>query len=64
MKIANWSAKRSGPTLTVTGVNLETGRPVKVTGVEEIISAKASTGGPATLRLIDKAFDAQTYELV
>lgn len=64
MKIANWSAKRSGPTLTVTGVNLETGRPVKVTGVEEIIAAQYPSTEGAALKLVDKAFDAQTYELV
>lgn len=33
MKITNWSIKRSGAALTIDGVNQETGRPIKLTGV-------------------------------
>ena len=33
MKLTNWSVKRSGAALTIDGVNQETGRPVKLTGV-------------------------------
>ena len=33
MKLTNWSVKRSGAALTIDGVNQETGRPVKLTGI-------------------------------
>ena len=36
MKITNWSIKRSGASLTIDGVNLETGRPIKLTGVVSV----------------------------
>lgn len=34
--LTNWTAKRSGPSLSITGTDRNTGKPVKLTGVAEI----------------------------
>lgn len=40
MKITMFSIKRSGPAMTIDGVDQETGRPIKVTSVTRIDTDK------------------------
>lgn len=39
-QISDWSVRRSGAHLTITGINTHTAEDVRVTGVEEISAAK------------------------
>lgn len=37
--VTKWKARRSGSCLAIDGIDPDTGRPVTVTGVEEIVGA-------------------------
>jgi hypothetical protein len=57
MRIKEWTAKRAGGRITITGVDADAGGPVKIVGVDKIAAGKGGTMPIAT----DK--DGKTYDL-
>lgn len=49
MIIRDWFAKRAGGAITIDGVNVETGMPVKLTGVSHINGPRLRNGEHRTL---------------
>lgn len=49
MIINNWTSKRAGGAITIDGVNIETGLPVKITGISYINGPRIRNGEHRTL---------------
>lgn len=47
--VTNWTARRSGPAMVIEGV-AEDGRPVRVTGVDEIRGASPNPNATGNIR--------------